>query len=648
MTNNSDITQLTVAELFSTGQYFIPIYQRNFAWGEPEVKQLLQDVLDEARRAKVSSSTANHYYIGTLVVDDKGGQRFETIDGQQRHTTLSLVLSALKNEFAEVISQQAREKEQNSKKPPSQQLNSLSLNLFFDNRKKSTSTLTLLSQGITDGCEQASMHGAYDVAVHFFEEHKSELYALMDYLLNQVVILRVAVPKGTDLNHYFEIMNNRGEQLEKHEVLKARLMRPLNPVESRVFSTIWDACASMDRYAQLGFKTDLRSKLFGSNWEQLPGPFESIMLSMEVAEATTECLSLAEIIETPAFREKQEQKDAEDNGRYSSIINFPNFLLQVLRITNVTELAADIPLDDKRLLLSFEQYCNTADDAEAAQFSREFVVKLLDCRLLFDRYIIKRKDEKDWSLEQLKPNESAYHYIASAGKFNQQMIMQLSMFHVSYPTQVYKHWLSAALYYLVKQHQMEEFSESQYIHFLDQLSDKFFYGRFGKGKQFDYFPLCFEETMPEHNFDHDNLKQGTHIQNFIFNRLDYRLWQMLKAGHVLDVDMGFIKLFFHKFSFTSRTSVEHFFPQHPIAGGSLAEATVHSFGNLCLISHSDNSKYSNNDPATKIKQAQDKLRREALTESLKQVFMMSYDNWGPDNTELIAKHEKMMIEVLCS
>ena len=36
------------------------------------------------------------------------------------------------------------------------------------------------------------------------------------------------MPEGTDLNHYFEIMNIRGEQLEKHEVLKARLMKKLS------------------------------------------------------------------------------------------------------------------------------------------------------------------------------------------------------------------------------------------------------------------------------------------------------------------------------------------------------------------------------------------------------------------------------------
>ncbi|HDR1474494.1 TPA: DUF262 domain-containing protein, partial [Pasteurella multocida] len=70
------------------------------------------------------------------------------------------------------------------------------------------------------------------------------------------------VPPETDLNHYFEIMNNRGEQLEKHEVLKANLMSVLNPDDQNVFATIWDACSDMNRYAVASFKKEDRDKLF--------------------------------------------------------------------------------------------------------------------------------------------------------------------------------------------------------------------------------------------------------------------------------------------------------------------------------------------------------------------------------------------------
>src|SRR5690606_2612148 len=49
-----------------------------------------------------------------------------------------------------------------------------------------------------------------------------------EHLFDHVQIMRVAVPPRTDLNRYFEVMNNRGEQLEKHEVLKARMLSALH------------------------------------------------------------------------------------------------------------------------------------------------------------------------------------------------------------------------------------------------------------------------------------------------------------------------------------------------------------------------------------------------------------------------------------
>lgn len=44
-----------------------------------------------------------------------------------------------------------------------------------------------------------------------------------EYFLNHVHIIHYRVPKDVELNHYFEVMNSRGEQLEKHEIVKAKL-----------------------------------------------------------------------------------------------------------------------------------------------------------------------------------------------------------------------------------------------------------------------------------------------------------------------------------------------------------------------------------------------------------------------------------------
>jgi len=94
--NSKDmIKEFSIKELFEAkDNYLIPRYQRNYTWGESEVKQLAMDINDY-----VNKDEKSHYYIGTLVVFKRDDGSFETIDGQQRLTTLSIMLSVLKNEF---------------------------------------------------------------------------------------------------------------------------------------------------------------------------------------------------------------------------------------------------------------------------------------------------------------------------------------------------------------------------------------------------------------------------------------------------------------------------------------------------------------------------------------------------------------------
>ena len=90
-----NIAQLTVKEFLSEGKYVIPIYQRNYDWGEREALQLLEDISDYAK-----NNNSQNYYIGSAVVfvrSINGETYFETIDGQQRLTTLTILVSLLKH-----------------------------------------------------------------------------------------------------------------------------------------------------------------------------------------------------------------------------------------------------------------------------------------------------------------------------------------------------------------------------------------------------------------------------------------------------------------------------------------------------------------------------------------------------------------------
>ena len=80
----------TITELFDGRyNYIIPLYQRNFAWGDQEITQLLQDLYEN-----FISNTP--YFVGSIIyIKRKSNDKLEVIDGQQRLTILTLLLNVL-------------------------------------------------------------------------------------------------------------------------------------------------------------------------------------------------------------------------------------------------------------------------------------------------------------------------------------------------------------------------------------------------------------------------------------------------------------------------------------------------------------------------------------------------------------------------
>ena len=63
---NNNVKTLKIGELLTNDKYFIPIYQRNYSWGDEEVNYLIQDLWN----AYLNNENKN-YYIGSLVVNKK-------------------------------------------------------------------------------------------------------------------------------------------------------------------------------------------------------------------------------------------------------------------------------------------------------------------------------------------------------------------------------------------------------------------------------------------------------------------------------------------------------------------------------------------------------------------------------------------------
>ena len=554
--SNDQVEQLSIRQLLKGDvDYLIPMYQRNYAWDEAEITQLIQDVIDSLPRP-------GNYYIGTLVVDGRRpGERpvYETIDGQQRLTTLALLTAYLKKEQRESVPWYSR------------------LPIHFESREHSRLTFEAIFEGHfhADPAESLDERHANTAILNGYRLIRKilpsklrenspagqalTLRAFADYLFDRVRIMRVQVPAGTDLNRYFEIMNNRGEQLEKHEVLKALLMAKFSGSgdaeqenNRNCLRVVWDACANMERYVQMGFTPAQRQKLFTPDGD-LRGTMDFDTLRDALAGAggggsgQGHESSLDELIAAAGSGGAEQRKPDEPSERFSTVINFPNFLLHVLRVQSVGE----VPLDDKRLIETFKAALGEGGDAVSVVMA--FAVNLLRCKYLYDHYVIKREVVKEtgrWSLKRFQWNaaspddKSSYGYANTFGVEEEntgdqrRILMLLSALHVSAPTAVYKYWLAAALEWLFRQ--PGTIRAEEYLHHLESVARAFVFDRFlapDDGK------LSYDEILRAHHGEYwvnrprfstvglpERLSFGRVENNLVFNYLDYLLWRDGKAG----------------------------------------------------------------------------------------------------------------------
>ena len=620
--------------------YVIPRYQRAYAWEDKEIVQLIDDIND----------STGDYYIGSLVVAKVKGKEetYEVVDGQQRLTTLYLLLHYLVSHDGQV--------------------GEVGKTLSFDCRPNSNYTLEhiqdLLSDakslvGDEDRLEQSILNGLKAI------DQKFMLGAIdVDAFvkrLKMVILYRIEVPEHTDLNRYFEIMNTRGEQLEQHDILKAQLMDYLSDrkKEQEFFSRVWSACSDMTGYVQMHFAKAEREEIFGGGWSYSPsddwGDYKGCL---DMGQRADKEFSIKGIVK-PSFR--VEIVDGVQEGdripiRFDSIIGFPYFLLHVLRVFLRVE---DVSLsegrglgsllDDKRLLADYNKVITCGQmggkpiKENKASFAREFILFLLRSRFLFDQFVVKREyagDDQEgvWSLKELCTSGAGYkkkaYYANTRLRYenewektyaprNKECLMIQSALRVSYTSPKVMHWITELLVWL--------FDDESELPELSGRAERIAAEAVAEG----FFEKALEEmgAYDLQEYKSEDYAFGVRTPHIVFNYLDYLLWKSDKEAY-------------KDFVFEFRNSVEHWYPQHPSDGTIEPWDGRDVFGNLCIISRSVNSKFSNLSPESKMKSYKKMVQKGSLKLRIMGDIIEggSSEKW---RQSACAKHEKEMIRLLC-
>ena len=648
--------------------YKIPIYQRNYAWEREEIYALIKDVYDSLDKSV--------YYIGTLVTYKREENIFEVIDGQQRLTTIYIILKALGIE-------------------------TIANRLTYSARKVSAATIEQMPK-FGDENDKGILNGfnyAKEALKEIIGDKKTDMDAFKCFFLNKVHIIHYRVPKDVDLNHYFEVMNSRGEQLEKHEIVKAKLSEQLNGDDDAMekFSRIWEACSDMSFYIQQ--KLPDMTSVFGKTMESFDiESFDEFPSSDVDTSSSLGMKTISEFLKSP-IKNIDKDGDIDNNDHFQPIIDFPNFLLIVLKITrSLNEDDFDplsFTLDDKELIKEFDKVNLTP------KFVRDFTYNLLQAKYYLDNYIIHHTNGEDrtienpWKLQYYykKGNKAAYPKDLYEGNKAQQneVIQLLSMFEVAFTPKQRKNYLFYCIYHLFK-----DWDLNNYVEFLRKLADKYFFDVYLDSSKLNDInqpkPNSFDETIlngGELNVELEDVERdfnsiypvgSYNIPLYVFNYTDYKLWKKyaeeLRGNKEKKGSRNRIDFFralgcsdfelepFKNFYFSrTRKSLEHYYPQAK-AGDymPIKSQDINCFGNFAMIGSDANSSGSNWNPIDKKNRYLDTKSNQVSVASLKfrimlQICQDNYDAGVKDdnlkrpfglewNVDDMVRHQEKMLEII--
>ena len=610
---------LSVNRLLNEDTYAIPLYQRNFAWTYDEIEQLLNDVADAFQENR------DNYYIGTLVVN-KENDIFKIIDGQQRTTALNLIALALKHEFG---------------------FDRLkSVNLTFPARKKSNENIQKLftKQKISEDDENELTRGygyAKDALKEVLEKRQLNPQSFVDYLFENVIIFRSILPEDLDLNLYFERFNSRGEQLEAHEILKAQMMSKFGEDQemAQKFARIWDACAEFDKPVLKAFQIRSRpnntaeegEKIFGEKFNTFK--LESVFEKISVKKI--EQRSLLDAIAQTKYESSSLVNYVADISNYTTVIDFPTFLLQVFFIM---EGSNETTFDDKKLLKIFEI------ERRDREWVQQFGQLLLTMKHIFDTLIVKNvqlENETEWQIkrgqyETYQRNENGgWKY----GRINFQkntfdnlhknIIHLQSMFAVTFTANRDSRWLYEILQFLFNH--IEELNQTEFASLFK-----------------DFLEKMAVRYAEERLFTEDkSIKKYGAIPVYAFNFVDYVLWK-----NRAELEKEYKDINFDHFKFAYRRSIEHWYPQNPNGHdgeSQLPAEFLHSFGNLCIITDSQNSKFGNSYPESKLAQwkREDIFKRQSLKLQMMAEITSKKNKWNIGEIQFMEKEVERYVHDFC-
>lgn len=241
--------------------FAIPTYQRPYAWEKEQAEALLDDILAALKDA-ISTKEPVTYFLGSIVlIKQPGSPEAKVVDGQQRLTTLTILLSVLRDlSSLEVgIKRHAYICEEGDPDKGTKSRYRLTLRKrdeeFFRATVQNKGATNALpgTKGLTDSrlriVENATLF--HDRAKAMTPEARDRLVA---FLLQRCYLVVIAVANVDMAHRVFTVLNARGLDLTPADILKADLLDRVAAADEKDYSDSWEAIEEQlgrERFAEL-------------------------------------------------------------------------------------------------------------------------------------------------------------------------------------------------------------------------------------------------------------------------------------------------------------------------------------------------------------------------------------------------------------
>lgn len=231
-----------LAFLKKSPQFVIPIYQRTYSWTERECRQLWDDVV----RAGSNPAVTGHF-VGSIVYIEQGLFQVATlspllvIDGQQRLTTVTLLIAALAEALGstEPVEGFSARKLRNYYLLNPEEDGERHFKLLLSQTDKATLT-SLVGQAPPPAEQSVRVAGNYELFKSWLSDSTCDLTVICQGLA-KLVVVDVALARGQDNPQLiFESMNSTGRKLSQADLIRNYVLMGLEPVlQTRLYQDHW-------------------------------------------------------------------------------------------------------------------------------------------------------------------------------------------------------------------------------------------------------------------------------------------------------------------------------------------------------------------------------------------------------------------------